>query len=396
MISVEEAQKLIRETLTPVGTEAVALEDAMGRILAEPVKARLSQPPFRSSAMDGYAVRLADVAEKGVRLPVIGVSSAGARFNGALQPDAAVRIFTGAPVPDEADHVLIQEHAERNGDTIIVTHAQGSAKNIRPLGVDFREGETLLEAGTRLAGPALALAAAGNVATVQVRKRPRVAIIANGDELVMPGGAPGPDEIICSIPFGLAPMIRDWGGAPDFLGAAPDDKRAIRAVVERALDYDLIAPIGGASVGDRDYMHAVFDELGFSPVFNKVAVKPGKPAWFGKLGNAAVLGLPGNPASALVTAILFVKTALTQMLARNDATMQFSARTTTPLKATGPRETYLRARIVIGADGERRIAPFENQDSSLLSVMARADALIRRPANGPAVPEGAPVGCVNV
>lgn len=396
MISVDEAQRAIRQALSPVGAEEVALEYASGRILAEPVIARISQPPFRASAMDGYAVRLADVAKAGARLPVVGESSAGARFGGALAPGAAVRIFTGAPVPDAADHVLIQEHAERAGDEIVVAHGQSAVQHIRPLGADFREGGVLIEAGRRLAGPALALAAAGNVPTVIVRRRPRVAIIANGDELVMPGAAPGPDEIICSVPFGLCPMIDAWGGAADFLGIAGDSASAIRAAVERALDYDLIVPIGGASVGDRDYMHAAFAALGFSSVFNKVAVKPGKPAWFGKIGKTAALGLPGNPASALVTAVLFVKTALARMLGEENSGTAVFARAAAPLEAAGRRETYLRARLWASAEGEARAEPFADQDSSLLSVMARADILIRRPAHGSAVPEGGLVECIGI
>lgn len=396
MISVDEAGRLIREALSPLGAETVPVSQAKDRILAKPVIAAMNQPPFCSSAMDGYAVRLADVKDKGARLKVIGVSSAGERFDGSHEPGSAVRIFTGAPVPDGADHVVIQEHTKRDGDDVVIETPQEKTQNIRPLGIDFVEGAELLPAGARLTGPMLALAAGGNANELTVCKRPRVALIANGDELVMPGGTPGPDDIICSIPFGLAPMIEDWGGDAIFLGVARDDKESIRALAEKAFDYDLIVPIGGASVGDRDFMREVFADLGFQSIFEKVAVKPGKPTWFGKLGGAHVLGLPGNPASAMVVSILFLRPAIGCLLGLKEQTEKFSARCETPLKSNGPRETYLRGSMRTGEDGAPTVAPFGNQDSSLMSIMAKADVLIRRMPNAPEENAGATVECIRI
>ncbi|HOP20484.1 MAG TPA: molybdopterin molybdotransferase MoeA, partial [Amphiplicatus sp.] len=223
LTSVDEAKDAIWNALSPLSPETVPLDAASGRVLAGPVIAGMSQPPFNASAMDGYAVRIEDVRKAGAQLRVIGVSSAGERFTGALRAGEAVRIFTGAPVPPGADHILIQEDTARAGDVVRVTAEQKSAANIRPLGVDFHKGETLIAAGARIEGAALALAAAAGAARLSVTRRPRIALIANGDELVMPGETPGPDQIVCSIPFGLAPMIEKWGAQADFLGVARDD-----------------------------------------------------------------------------------------------------------------------------------------------------------------------------
>ena len=396
MISVEEARGVIRQTLTPLGAETSPLETAAGRVLAEPVIAQITQPPFTASAMDGYAVRIADAGAVGARLRVIGESAAGQRYTGDLEQGCAVRIFTGAPLPPGADHVVIQENTARDGETVILSTAQTEPSNIRAAGIDFGKGEVLAAKGEKLSPAMLGLAAAGGNSTVAVRKAPRIALIANGDELVSPGDKMGPDDIICSVPYALAPMIRQWGGAPTFLGIAKDDPESIRAIAEKALDYDLIAPIGGASVGDKDFMRSVFKELGYKPAFEKVRVKPGKPTWFGAVGKTHVLGLPGNPASAIVVSILFLKTAVESLLALNapsDAPF-VAARTTRRLPPNGPRETYLRASMDISADGALCVTPFDRQDSSLLSVMAKAEALIRRKTDAPETPDGAMVECV--
>lgn len=394
LINVEEALALILTAIKPMASETIELTHAVGRTLTAPVIAGMSQPPFSASAMDGYAVRRLDAAKRGARLKVVGAASAGARFAGALAPGFAIRIFTGAPIPEGADHILIQEDADRNGDEIIVMADQPGHENIRAAGIDFEKGSELFKTGVFMNGPRLALAAAGNQATISVARRPRVALIANGDELVLPGEEPGPDEIICSIPFGLAPMIESWGAEAAFLGVAPDNPDAICALATRALDYDLIVPIGGASVGDRDFMRAAFAQLGLKEAFSGVAMKPGKPTWFGAVGRVPVIGLPGNPASAFVAAALFVRPAIRRLLGRTDAEDRFFARTLAPLAANGPRENYLRAKFRRGPDGLPRVSAFADQDSSLLSVLAAADAFIRRPASAPAIDVGEPVECL--
>jgi molybdopterin molybdotransferase len=392
MISVAEARTLIGAAIRPVPAETVDLAAAAGRTLAEPVLARMTQPPFDASAMDGYAVRLADCAV-GASLSVIGESAAGKRFKGSLAKGEAVRIFTGAPVPPGADHVVIQEEAERAGAVLTVKSEQARA-NVRRAGIDFGKGDDLAGAGAVLSGPLLALIAAGNVAEVRVRRIPSVAIIANGDELALPGAALGEDDIVSSIPFGLAAMIEGWGGRAEALGVARDDPAEVAEMIVRARGFDVIVPIGGASVGDRDFMRAAFNGEGFEPIFEKVSVKPGKPTFFGRLGQSFVLGLPGNPASALVTARLFLKHALSRLLERKDDGEFFRARLAEPLSANGPREAYLRARLSHADDGARLATPFANQDSSLLSVLAASDILIRREANAPTAPRGALMECL--
>lgn len=392
-ISVEEARVAIAAALSPLPEERVPLAVAAGRTLSRALVAGRAQPPFDASAMDGYAVRLADVADAGARLRIVGEAAAGARFRSPLPPGAALRIFTGAPVPAGADHVLIQEDAERDGDDVIVRVPQSRARNIRRAGIDFVEGDMLIAAGERLSGARLALAAAANFAEIPVRRRPRVALIANGDELVLPGLAQGEDQILCSIPFALADLVAKWGGAATFIGLARDEAADIRAHIDKAAEFDLIVPIGGASVGDRDLMRGVFAEAGFATVFARVAVRPGLPTWFAARGAQHLLGLPGNPASALVTSELFLRHAIRRLLGAPEEQM-VAARLAEPLAANGPRETYLRADLRISDDGVAIARALDDQDSSLLTVMARADALIRRRQGAPPSAAGDLVECV--
>ncbi|NWG71227.1 MAG: molybdopterin molybdotransferase MoeA [Parvularculaceae bacterium] len=393
MLRVDEARALIVAATRSLDSEMVRLESAAGRVLSEPVRARLTQPPFDASAMDGYAVRLAD-CRAGARLRVVGEAAAGRRFSGQVVPGCAVRIFTGGALPPGADHVLIQEDADRDGKNVIVRNPPSGPQNIRHAGLDFRSGDLLADAGAELSGPLLALLAAGGVREVAVRRRPRVALIANGDELVLPGVMPEEDGIVCSIPFGLAPMIESWGGAADFLGIAKDDPHDIGAFIDKAREFDLIVPIGGASVGDRDFMRAAFEAKGLSPIFQKVALKPGKPAWFGALGAAFVLGLPGNPASALIGARLFLKPAIRALLGAPAGETYLRARAGDALPANGARETYLRAALWAGEDGVWIATPFSVQDSSVLSVLARSGVLIRRAIDAAKVEKGALIECV--
>lgn len=389
MISVTDALRIIDKAIAPMPVINVSLVDAVNMTLAEAVFSKVTQPPFDASAMDGYAIR-ADGISTSNALKITGTSAAGDRFKGEVKLGEAVRIFTGAPMPDGADSVVIQENTSRQGDKLIVNISPNRKDHIRSAGIDFKQGEKLLDVGRNLDGPAIALAAAANHDKLPVFRRPRIALIANGDELVLPGKIPTPDQIICSIPFGLAPLITKWGGQPEFLGVAPDDPAKIGRIIENAKNYDLIVPIGGASVGERDFMRRAFSDLGFEFLFEKVAVKPGKPTWFGTLGSAHVLGLPGNPASSIVSSILFLKPIIEHYTNKNIKSVErfLSATIGTPLEKNGQRENYLRAHSDYDQAGRLVIYPQNKQDSSLLSPFAKSDALLRRLPGAPALTVG--------
>lgn len=388
MASVEQALALIVEhaRTRAMPAETVALAQATGRRLAEPVIAEVSQPPADVSAMDGYAVSFADM-KMGAALKVIGESRAGQPFSGAVKRGEAVRIFTGAHVPPGADHILIQEDAKREGDTVTVAFEQPHAANIRRKGLDFSEGDELIPAGLVVTEGALSLAAAANAGRVSTRKPPRVGVLANGDELVAPGSKLTASQIVNSIQPALLALIRRWSAEPVDLGLARDDEADVRRRIETPCD--VIVTIGGASVGDYDVVRAAFAAEGFEPVFEKIAVKPGKPTWFSAQGRRLVLGLPGNPAAAMVTAQLFLRPLIDALTSADSAprTPQ-RAHTRTSLPAAGNREEYLRAILSIGVDGAARVTAAENQDSSLLSPFLTANALIRRPAGAPAAAAG--------
>ena len=385
MLSVEEAIAAVLEGAAPLGADPAGLSQLLGRILAEDVNARMTQPPFAASAMDGYAVRFEDAAA-GAELRVIGEAPAGAPFAGKLGKGEAVRIFTGGAVPDGVDHVVIQEDVARDGDRITVNDAQDAPRNIRPAGIDFKEGDVLATAGTRLHELHGAIFAASNIAEASVYRRPRVAVFSNGDELKEPGADLKPGQIVNSNHYALSAMIHAWGGEAVYLGCAPDDEASIRGFFRRGSDCDVIVPIGGASVGDYDFVKSAFAIEGGEIVFSKVAVRPGKPTWCGRLGSARVIGLPGNPASAIVTAALFLQPLVRRLAGETWAVPFAKARVTEILAPNGGREAYLRA---VAKDGAVSTAP--NQDSSLLLPFAAANALIRRPANAPAVEAGGEV-----
>ncbi|MFV0360145.1 gephyrin-like molybdotransferase Glp [Tropicimonas sp.] len=378
MISVAEALQKVLTLARPLGTELVPLAEAGGRVLAEPVIARRAQPPFAASAMDGYALRGNEIAP-GARFAVIGEAPAGRAFAGQVGPGQAVRIFTGAPVPNGADHVVIQEDTHRDGDAVVIAETTSSGNNIRPAGGDFRPGDRI-GAPRRLSPFDLALAAAMNVPELAVFRRPVVALLATGDELVMPGETPRDDQIVASNAFGLKAMFEAAGAEVRLLPIARDDVQSLTTAFGLCQGADLTVTIGGASVGDHDLVGKVAGDLGMERAFYKVAMRPGKPLMAGRMGDAAMLGLPGNPVSAMVCAHLFAIPLLRHMQGQEPAgTPRIEARLGAAVAANGPREHFMRARLEGGI-----ITPFDRQDSALLSVLSSANALLARPAgDGP-------------
>lgn len=378
MITVEEALARVLSLSKPMPVEEVALQKAAGRWLAHPVAARRTQPPFRSSAMDGYAVAAASIGD---RFQVVGESAAGRGWTGQLATGQALRIFTGAPVPDGAEAVILQEDVTREGDAITVNRLSEGA-NIRPLGDDFTIGA---EMSARLLRPAdLALLAAMNLPTVPVRRRPVVAIVATGDELVMPGEEPGPDQIIASNSFALKALAEQAGAEARMLPIARDTEADLFAILTMALDADLVVTIGGASVGDHDLVGRVTESMGLERAFYKIAMRPGKPLMAGRVQGVPLLGLPGNPVSAVVCGHLFLVPLIRAMLG-DPAPAPRTARAILARdeRPTGPRTHYMRARLEPG-EGLPLIRAFDRQDSALLSVLAEAEALLIRPqGDGP-------------
>ncbi|WP_421904399.1 gephyrin-like molybdotransferase Glp [Mameliella sp.] len=371
MISVSEALDQLFALAEPLPVETVPLVQAAGRVLAQPVTARRDQPPFPASAMDGYAV---PEAAPGQRFTVIGESAAGTRFEGSVGPGEAVRIFTGAPVPEGAVRIIIQEDVTRDGETITLNEDLDDNPYIRPAGTDFRVGQTV-EAPRRLTPQDVALLAAMNIAEVPVTRKPRVALISTGDELVMPGDTPGPDQIIASNTFGLHALLHDLGAEPRILPIARDTTESLIHGFSLVEDADLVVTIGGASVGDHDLVARVAGELGMERAFHKVAMRPGKPLMSGRLNGAMMVGLPGNPVSAMVCGHVFLAPVIRAMLGLGTAASpRLKARLSAPLMQNGPREHYMRAQL--DDDGIRAL---DRQDSSLLSVLGKANALLVRP-----------------
>ena len=377
MISVQDAISALTQHRA-AGTDVLTpLSKALSGRLARDVLAKVTLPPRDASAMDGYAVRFSDVGKAGAQLTVIGEAPAGSPFGGAVGQGEAVRIFTGGAVPEGADHIVIQENASRQGDILTTTTTNETRRHIRKAGIDFTKGETLITAGTQLSPAHIALAAAANHDTLPIYKRPVIALIANGDELKEPGSPVQEGDVISSNAAGLGALIQSWGGEVMDMGIAKDSVAAITALIEAASAADIIVPIGGASVGDYDYMRTAFKEAGLELVFEKIAVRPGKPTWFGKLGEQRVLGLPGNPASATVCAHLFLKI----LMNRADNIVTTKAKLTQALSANGPRETFARGRTEVSDDGIAKVTPFPRQDSSLMTPFAKANVLLRLPPN---------------
>ncbi len=376
MISVTQALSDLFALVKPLETETVPLALANGRVLATPLQARRDQPPFAASAMDGYGISDTAPPAQGRQFTLIGEAAAGHRFDGQVGPGEMVRIFTGAPVPQGVQRVILQEDCTADGPTITISGQPGDGANIRPAGGDFVTGQGI-EPGRRLAPADIALLAAMNHADIPVIRKPIVALISTGDELVMPGEPPSPDQIIASNTFGLKALFENAGAHARLLPIARDNRASLETVFGLVDDADLIVTIGGASVGDHDLVGDVAADLGLDRVFYKVAMRPGKPLMAGRMGNAAMIGLPGNPVSAMICGHLFALPVIDAMLglgAQPRARLQ--AVLDTDLPANSTREHYMRARVARG-----HIAPFERQDSSLLTILSEANALLVRPPN---------------
>ena len=391
LVPVAEALERLLDGAAPLPGESVPLAEAAGRVLAEPVVALRTQPPFNASAMDGYAAQSADVASAPAQLGVIGMAPAGRGFSGTVGAGQAVRIFTGAPLPEGADTIVIQENVSDLGNgRIEVTEPTAKGRNIRRRGLDFGQGDVLLEKGRVLDAAALSLAASANHPALSVVRRPLVAIIATGDELLPPGSVLGPDQIISSNAYGVTATAQSVGARALDLGIAADRQEAIAALVRKAVeaDADVIVTLGGASVGDHDLIHDVLTGEGMQLDFWKIAMRPGKPLMFGRLGDVRCIGLPGNPVASIVCSQLFLKPLLARLGGRDYRQDVRTARLGTAMPANDLRQDYVRA--VVREDAGMLVAtPFGIQDSSMLRMLADADGLIVREPFAPAAEAGA-------
>jgi molybdopterin molybdotransferase len=390
LLPVDEALRRILASAEKLEAELVPLAAAGGRVLATDVHAKRQQPPFAASAMDGYAVQAADVATVPVTLKLIGQSAAGHAFSGTIKAREAVRIFTGAPVPEGADSVVIQENTVPGDRQVEITETVTFGRNIRKAGLDFDEGDLLLEAGRVLDSAALALAAAANHPTLEVFRLPRVAILATGDELVSPGENYRPDQIIASNSYGLAEIVRQAGGVPIDLGIAEDRLEALSDALDQAVaaKADILVTLGGASVGDHDLVQPALAAKGMELDFWKIALRPGKPLMFGRLQDMKILGLPGNPVSSLICAHIFLIPLIHAMLDLPHTPDLRSAVLGTDMGTNDQRQDYVRARITKDDGGQLIATPFVMQDSSMLKFLADANGLIVREPHAPAIKAG--------
>ena len=393
LMPVADALAAILAGAEPLGEEMVALEEAHHRVLARDVAARRTQPPQAMSAMDGYAVRAADAADVNAKLKVIGEVAAGRPFDGAIGKGEAARIFTGGVIPDGADAVVIQEDTVANGNSITITEAAAAGRHIRPAGVDFREGDVLLKGGSRLTERDLSLAASMNYPELPVRRRPKLALLATGDELVMPGQTPGPGQIVYSNGYALRALARAEGADTVDLGVAADTMEATTSGIRRARDLgaDILVTTGGASVGDHDLVKESLEAENVSIAFWKIAMRPGKPMMHGRLGAMRVMGVPGNPVSSYVCTFLFVVPLIRALSGRKVIhNARESALLGRDVAANDQREDYLRARLEEREDGTLIATPVTRQDSSLLANLAAAQALLIRAPFAPAAKAGSP------
>ena len=394
LLPVPEAKARLLDRARPIErVETVPLREANGRVLAAPLTALLTQPPFDASAMDGYALRAEDAPNVGAELVVTGTAAAGHPFDGQVSRGQAVRIFTGAPVPAGADTILLQEDAELLGDgRIRTTFDVTGGRHIRPRGQDFVEGETVLPKDVLLDYSRLTVAAAMNHPALDVYRRPRVAILATGDELLPPGRTPAAGQIIASNMTGIAALIEDNGAEVVDLGIVGDSREAIASAVNaaRAAKVDVLVTSGGASVGDHDLVQATLKEAGMELDFWRIAMRPGKPLMVGSLGEMQVLGLPGNPVASLVCGLLFLEPLLRKLGRLPERKREAQALTARDLAANDRRQDYLRATLVTDAEGNLVAEAFSKQDSSMMKILAHSDALIIRPPHADALPAGSP------
>jgi molybdopterin molybdotransferase len=391
MLSVEDALARITAAFRPQPAEWVHLAAGHGRVLAQDLVAPRDQPPAAVSAMDGYAVRAADLAGGGAELRLIGSAPAGAQFEGVVGAGETVRIFTGGLLPAGADAVALQENAQAEGGRVRLEGRVEPGTYVRPAGLDFRRGELALPAGRRLGARDLGLAAALNQVWLPVRRQPRIALFASGDELVMPGQTLAPTQIVNSNSTTLAAMVSAWGGLASDLGIVRDEPAALAAVADQLAGTDLLVTLGGASVGEHDLVQRVLGERGLELDFWRIAMRPGKPLMFGTLRGVPLLGLPGNPVSAGVCAVLFVRAAIAVMLGLDPMPPEIPAVLGRALGPNDRRQEYLRASAEWGADGRLVAVPAEIQDSSMLATFARADCLIKRAPFAPAMDPGTAV-----
>lgn len=400
LISVEEARKKLLEGLSPLSSEVIPLGKAGYRILASDLTAKRTQPPFDASAMDGYAVRASDIGGDTAALKIIGEAPAGHQFSKTVQPGECVRIFTGAPLPHGTDTILIQENATKDTKTghILPTARPAKGTYVRPAGLDFKEGDTRLKHGNLLTPAKLSLAAAMDHAELSVIRKPRVAVLATGDELTFPGEIRRSDQIVSSNSFGVIAAIEKKGATTIDLGIAKDTRDALATALNAAKNHqaDMLITLGGASVGDHDLVQDSLVDAGMSLDFWRIAMRPGKPLMAGRLDDMTIVGLPGNPVSSLVCTLLFVLPAIDKMLmGSGKAPEQRIGQLGRDLCENDQREDYLRSQIKI-LDGVEHIIPFEKQDSSMLATLADSDALLIRPPFAPAIKKGSPVSYLDL
>lgn len=393
LLPVAEAQQRILDAVSPLPAEQISLAEGLGRVLARNVASRRDQPPMAMSAMDGYAVRAVDVATLPATLKVVGYAPAGHAFDGSVGAGEALRIFTGAPVPEGADTIVIQENTEQSDEVVrVIDGTAPVGRYIRPAGLDFATGDVLLPSGKVLTARDVGLSAAMNVPWLNVHRKPRISILATGDEIVMPGDPIGRDQIVSSNALSLAAFITAQGGTPLDLGIAPDEEDGLRALAAGARGSDILVTTGGASVGDHDLVQSVLGDIGLEVDFWRIAMRPGKPLMFGRIDGTFLIGLPGNPVSSLVCAIIFLAPAIRKMLGMDNLLPETgTARLGTDLPENDEREDYLRASLSRDDKGDIVATPYGKQDSSMFATIARADALVIRKPFASALKAGSAV-----